>query len=198
LHFAKSTASAGRCFAITGPERRSTKTSDNFQQGDFTMMQSLQSTSSAAAIRVSLSASPEISVEQRTRAISGRKCLDSYEKSGRDGSFAKTLLATLNSVSTPYSMTWRMQATPQRHSLFQLAPSGRRIGGTVYGLLPTPLASDCRGRWNRPNSKVRNGDNLLRNYLPRRFGGIYPHPSLLETMMGFPPGWTDLTPSATP
>ena len=156
------------------------------------MTQSLQSISSAAAIHASPSASPEISAEQRTRAISGQRCIASYENSGRDGSFAKTLLDTLNSASTPYSMTWRMQATPQRHSLFQLAPSGRRIGGTAYGLLPTPLASDARGQWGRKE------DNLLRNYLPRRFGGIYPHPSLLETMMGFPAGWTEPTPSATP
>jgi len=76
--------------------------------------------------------------------------------------------------------------------IIQLVPSRRRIGGTAYGLLPTPLASDARGQWGRKD------DNLLRNYLPRRFGGIYPHPSLLETMMGFPSGWTEPTPSETP
>lgn len=146
---------------------------------------------SAAAIRASLSASPEGSAAKTIRATSGRKCIDSYEKSGRDGSFAKTLLATLNSASTPYYLTWRMQVTPQRRLLFQLAPSGRLIGGIEYGLLPTPLASDWRGRWGC------QGDNWLRNYLPRRFGGIYLHPSLLETMMGFPSDWSELKPSAT-
>ena len=147
--------------------------------------------SSAAAIRANRSASQDYNAEQTTRAISGRKCLASYEKSGRDGSFAKTLLDTLNSASTPYCLTWTMRATPQRRLLFQLAPSGRLIGGIEYGLLPTPLASDCRGRWGN------KADNLLRNYLPKRFGGIYLHPSLLEAMMGFPSGWSEPRPSAT-
>ena len=150
------------------------------------------STSSAAAIPASHSASPAISAERRTRVISGQKCIVSYEKSGRDGSFAKTLLDMLNSASTPYSMTWRMRATPQHRLLFQLAPSGRLIGGTVYGLLPTPLASGTCGQWGRKD------DNLLVNYLPRRFGGTYPHPSLLETMMGFPIGWTEPADLETP
>jgi hypothetical protein len=98
----------------------------------------------------------------------------------------------LNSASTPYSLTWTIQATPQHRLLFQLVPWGRLIGGTAYGLLPTPLASDCRGRWGRKD------DNLLRNYLPSRFGGIYPSPSLLEAMMGFPTGWSEPKPLATP
>lgn len=36
------------------------------------------------------------------------------------------------------------------------------------------------------------------HYLTRRFGGIYPHPSLAEAMMGFPTGWSERKPSATP
>ena len=148
------------------------------------MTESTTSTLSAAATLASHSAPPEINAGNAIRVISGRKCIDSYESSGRDGSFAKTLLATLNSVSTPYSLTWTTPATPQRRLLFQLVPSGRLTGGTVYGLLPTPLASDCRGQWGR------TADNLLRNYLPRRFGGTYPHPSLVEAMMGFPAGWS--------
>jgi len=156
------------------------------------MTTSHPSTSFAAAIPASHSALPESNAELTTRATSGRKCIDSYEKSGRDGSFAKTLLDMLNSASTPYCLTWTIRATPQRRSLFQLVPSGRLIGGTVYGLLPTPLASDCRGRWGN------KADNLLRNYLPNRFSGIYPHPSLLEAMMGFPIGWSEPKHSATP
>ena len=152
------------------------------------MTASFPSTSFAGDIPVNHLASPENVAERTTRAISGRKCIDSYENSGRDGSFAKTLLDMLNSASTPYSLIWKMQATPQHRLLFQLVPSGRLIGGTVYGLLPTPLASDCRGRWG-PTS-----DSLLRNYLPKRFGGNYLNPSLLEAMMGFPIGWSEPKP----
>jgi hypothetical protein len=101
-------------------------------------------------------------------------------------------MATLKAASTPYYLTWKPRTTPAGRSLFQLAPSGRLIGGTAYGLLPTPLASDCKGRWGRTD------DNLLKNYLPRRFGGTYLHPSLVEAMMGFPSSWTDLERSETP
>ena len=107
------------------------------------------STSSAEDIPASRSASQANAAEKAIRDTSGLKCIDSFESSGRDGSFARTLLDTLNSVSTPYSLTWTLQATPQRRSLFRLVPSGRLIGGTAYGLLPTPLASDSRGRWGR-------------------------------------------------
>jgi len=151
----------------------------------------LPSTLSAAATPANRSALPETAAGTKTRVTSGRRCIASYESSGRDGSFARTLLDTLNSASTPYSLTWTLRATPQRRSLFQLVPSGRLTGGTEYGLLPTPLASDCRGRWGRI------ADNLLRHYLPRRFGGSYPSPSLLEAMMGFPTAWSEPRPSAT-
>jgi len=156
------------------------------------MTESRISTLSAAAIPASPSASPATSAAQRTRDISGQRCIDSFESSGRDGSLPRMFVAMLNSASTPYSLTWKLQATPAGRSLFQLVPSGRIIGGTEYGLLPTPLASDARGRWGRTD------DNLLRNYLPQRFGGTYPHPSLVETMMGFPIGWSEPMPSATP
>jgi hypothetical protein len=156
------------------------------------MTASKQLTSSAAAIRASRLASPAKGEANPTLAISGRKCIDSFEKSGRDGSFARTLMATLNAASTPYFLTWKQRVTPAGRLLFQLVPSGRLIGGTAYGLLPTPLASDWKGRWGRKD------DNLLKNYLPRRFGGNCPHPSLVEAMMGFPPSWTDLAHSETP
>lgn len=156
------------------------------------MTESNESTSFAAATRASHSASQEKDAEKPILDISGRRCIDSYEKSGRDGSFARTLMAMLNAASTPYCLTWKRRATPAGRSLFQLAPSGRLIGGTAYGLLPTPLASDWKGRWGRTH------DNLLKNYLPRRFGGSYPHPSLVEAMMGFPSSWTDLERSETP
>lgn len=156
------------------------------------MTESPPLTSSAAAIPASPSVSRADDAGKKTRATSGQKCIASFEKSGRDGSFARTLLDTLNSASTPYYLTWILQATPQRRSLFRLVPSGHLIGGTVYGLLPTPLASGKR---------VLHGsmkDSLLTNYLPKRFGGTYPHPSLLEAMMGFPTGWSDPEPSETP
>jgi hypothetical protein len=148
------------------------------------MTESITSTSFAAAIPASRSASPDGNAEKRTRDTSGRKCIDSYERSGRDGSFARTLMATLNAASTPYSLTWKLRATPAGRSLFQLAPSGRLIGGTAYGLLPTPLASDGR---NLPD----RGYRTLKSYLPPQFGGTCPHPSLVEAMMGFPFSWTD-------
>jgi len=155
------------------------------------MTESNESTPSAEAIHASRSASPEKGAEKPTLDISGRKCIDSFEKSGRDGSFARTLMAMLNAASTPYFLTWKQRITPAGRSLFQLAPSGRLIGGTAYGLLPTPLASDGRNLAPR-------GYRTLKTYLPPRFGGNCPHPSLVEAMMGFPSSWTALDRSETP
>ena len=149
------------------------------------MITSVPLISSAAGIPANRSALPAGSGEPTIRVTSGRKCIASYENSGRDGSFARTLLATLSSASTPYSLTWTLRDTPQQRLLFRLVPSGRLIGGTEYGLLPTPLA--CQ----QGIIRGRKCSNLLVNYLPLRFGGSYPNPSLLEAMMGFPTGWSE-------
>jgi DNA (cytosine-5)-methyltransferase 1 len=76
---------------------------------------------------------------------------------------------------------------------------GPGIGGAASGYLPTPKASaDAKGS---PRNRFF-GSNTCRSNL-REFlrdgpdDPIYPHPSFVERVMGFPIGHTDLNPSAT-
>lgn len=156
--------------------------------------------SSAEATPANPSAWPVRAVEQPIRDISGRKCIDLYEQSGRDGSLPRMLLDIFDSVSTPWPMHWKLRTTPSGRSLFQLAPLARRIEGTEYGSLPTPTASDCKGASDNCK-RIKTGDiSYLRYFLhfhlrPSRTS--YPHPCFVEQLMGYPIGHTDLGPSAT-
>src|SRR5262249_36403293 len=46
--------------------------------------------------------------------------------------------------STLYSMTWKEQATPARHTIYQLAASVRRTGDSGSTSWPTPVKEDAR------------------------------------------------------
>jgi hypothetical protein len=86
---------------------------------------------------------PQVSSKEKpTRATSGRKCTESFEKHAQDGSFARMFADTLASVLTPLPHNWKMTASPSGRLLFQLAPSARRTGETDSGLWATPQARD--------------------------------------------------------
>ena len=77
---------------------------------------------------------------KKTKDISGLKCIDLYESVGLDGSFPRMLVDTLNSVSTRYSLHWRLKDTPSGRLLFQRALSMPRTKETGSGLWLTPTA----------------------------------------------------------
>ena len=246
-----------------------------------------QSTSSPEDILANLSPSQVERKVKKIRDTSGQSILDLSKSSGPLGSLEKTLLDTLNSVSTPYSRTWRVKVTPQGRLIFQLhqsAPTTKEKGSGLwltpsattistrskesmekrkkyresvgrttvppgnlaeqvqYGkpttqMWPTPRASaamaeksenlkrrvDKKGflgakleesvaMWPTPTARdwkdsgkaVINSD---RNLLPQKVarsnkekwvksGGSL-NPTWVEWLMGYPSGWTDLSPSAT-
>ena len=80
---------------------------------------------------------------KKIQDISGRKCLGLSKKSNRLGLLEKTLVDTLNSVSTMLSKTWRAKVTPQGHLIFQHQASAHSTKGKGYGLLPTATKSDA-------------------------------------------------------
>lgn len=80
-----------------------------------------------------------------TKDTSGRRCLELYEVSGRDGSLPKMLLDILNSVSTKLPHRWKLKASPSGRLLFQLAPLTLPTDEIEFGLWPTP---DIRGFTN--------------------------------------------------
>ena len=75
------------------------------------------------------------------RDISGRKCLDAFERFPRVGLWAKTFAALLIGMEGWYStkcrLTWKLSATKSHRFYFQLVPSTLRTEGTECGLLPT-------------------------------------------------------------
>ena len=80
---------------------------------------------------------------KKIQDISGQKCLGLSKKSNRLGLLEKTLVDTLNSVSTMLSKTWRAKVTPQGHLIFQHQASAHSTKGKGYGLLPTATKSDA-------------------------------------------------------
>lgn len=81
---------------------------------------------------------------KKMRDISGRKCLEQFEKFPQVGSWARTFAALLIGMEGWYSMrcklTWKLSATKSSRFYFQLVPSTLRTEEIGYGLLPTPLA----------------------------------------------------------
>jgi hypothetical protein len=74
--------------------------------------------------------------------------------------------------------------------------------GNVYGLLPTPTATDYKGSTpHQVQRRHRKGNGLtLREWLAKYSQAektVYPNPGFLETVMGWPIGWTELSPLAT-
>ena len=118
------------------------------------------STSSQADTLANLSPSQVEKKVKKIQDTSGQKCLDLSKNSDRLGLLEKTLVDTLNSVSTPYSRTWRVKVTPQGHLVFQLRASAQTTKEKGYGLLPTPMSSDgTTGSIIGKNDKFRTTKN---------------------------------------
>ena len=81
---------------------------------------------------------------RQTLAISGRKCLEQYEKFNRATSwgkmFAASLIGTGDWYSTKCRLTWKLRATKSSRFYFQLAVSTLPTGGIEFGLWPTPTS----------------------------------------------------------
>ena len=88
---------------------------------------------------------------KKIQDISGQKCLDLSKSCDRLGLLEKTLVGTLNSVSTPFSRTWRVKVTPQGRLVFQLRASVRTTKEKESGLWRTP--DNMKGGSNLPGIK---------------------------------------------
>ena len=118
---------------------------------DLKQMELIPSTSSQEDILANLS---PLQVEKKVKKIrdtSGQKCLDLSKSSDPLGSLEKTLVDTLNSVSTPYLRTWRVKVTPQGRLVFQLLASVQTTKEKESGLWRTPDA--VAGGSNLPGIK---------------------------------------------
>ena len=102
--------------------------------------------------------------------------------------------------SIGFCRTFTKAGMLQNGRLYRLRTLGRRIKERGSGLLPTPTASDYRGgRTIQAGLRVgRKSNNNYRDFCRQILGWTYPSCKLTETIMGYPPGWTDLNASVTP
>lgn len=136
--------------------------------------------------------------------ICGPRCGVSLASLDPDGlwlkMFGDCFQARMDGSLLEYSGTlprWGMMWAGELSAQPQLEPS---IDESEWQLLPTPTASECHGgSWRKDGTlMVSNLKELLCLYCKRPLRTVFPHPEFVESMMGFPPGWTVLDASETP
>jgi hypothetical protein len=156
-----------------------------------------ESISSAAAIPVSPSVSPELAERMQMTATSGRSCVELLHAQDPLGSFVKTLLVTSAWASTKCSLTWRPSATPRGRLLFRLVPQELSTDAIECGLLPTLTARDHKSDSCTPEFRAKRDAMTMGKTLPWTMGGLL-NPRWCEGLMGFPRDHTALEPSEMP
>ena len=129
---------------------------------------------------------------RRTTVTSGLTCSVPFTRSGPVGLLVRTLVASSRWYSPARRLTWdvsplcserislytvsgrntssrpsavilSVKDIPSSRCLFRLVPSVPRTEGTVYGLLPTPIASDFKVRG--PGSQQKGLPEIIREML---------------------------------
>lgn len=88
---------------------------------------------------------PGSSEAMQMTAGSGRRLSESFPLSGPLGRCSRILLASETWASPEFYLTWKVKATRQGCSVFQLAPSAPRTDANGTGLWPTPDSSMASG-----------------------------------------------------
>lgn len=114
---------------------------------------------------------------KKTTDTSGQKCVESYAKFSRHGSWAKTFSGLLIGMegwsSTRCKLTWKLKGTKYNRMFFQLAPSTLPTEGTEFGLLPTVTANGADR-----NTNFAQGGTCLKNGLIN--AGFLPTPTAMD------------------
>ena len=116
---------------------------------DLKQMDFFPSTSSQEDTLANLSPSQVEKKVKKIQDTSGQSILDLSKNVGQLGLLEKMLVDTLNSVSTPYSRTWRVKVTPQGRLVFQLRASVQTTKEKESGSWPTPNARDWKDSMNK-------------------------------------------------
>jgi hypothetical protein len=134
----RSNPSAAKSSPGTGPAFPFTTTSER----SMPLSMSGQLTLFAEDTLASPSAQRASSKVKKTRAISGRKCTESFGRHAPAGSLPRMFADMLALVSTPLPHNWKMTVSPSGRLLFQRALSAPRIAETGSGFWPTIRASE--------------------------------------------------------
>jgi hypothetical protein len=130
----------------------------------------------------------------------GRRSLDYLANYDPISSSWRTSQTCLVSGLAEFSETWPRSGTMRSGIAYQRLTLGPGIGGTEYGWLPTPTkTADAKGApKNRYFGSPTCRSNLREWLRDGPDDPIFPHPSFVERVMGFPIGWTELDHLAMP
>ena len=126
----------------------------------------------------------------------GEKWRGSFTKYDPDLSLWKTHQCSLLGDLESFSETWPQWGLMRHGECWERQMLVQTTNETESGLLPTPCARDGRGaRSLQAQQKAgRGASNSLPDYLRIRKNWQYPPVAVVEYMMGWPLGWTDLKP----
>ena len=175
-----------------------------YQQTDWLRTDSTASNSSQGDSLAKISALPEKAQGSQDPALdSGGNSTGSFRNSNRATRSSKT--------SQPFALEdWILcsgaslrSGMTRNGTVYPLQPLARLTDGIASGLWPTPQASDHRDRGCLEDPsvqrRIRIGKQIgLSVAVKKERGRGTLNPTWVEWLMGFPTGWTDLNPSATP
>jgi len=150
--------------------------------------------------RVRTSASPEkAQVLPESVPASGANTPGSLAKYDRDTSSWKTSQLCLGGGLETFSGTWPRSGMMLSGTAFRLPTLVQDNFGTEFGLWPTPNATASKGGRRLPRRGVVNPErNNWQDWCSLVLGQRYPVPETAEQVMGFPTGYTEISPSETP
>lgn len=131
---------------------------------------------------------------------SGRKCLEWLKQLNQPTLFRKMLVGH-GLFSMKYVPRWSLLGTQRNRVLLRLLASERTISVSDIGLYPTPRATEIINgashiaQRDHP-SGLTSFVNVLEG-LPAQTTNML-NPVFVESLMGYPEGWTDLDHSVTP
>ena len=140
------------------------------------------------------------------------KAPESKETEAACGSTWPESLAKWDRATSSWKTPQRLLFEDSAESLETLPSWGSMRGGELLaqtpvdfnitepdcGWLPTPTATDGKGGTTAIRASTgKQRTDQLRHYVKIRFGVTYPNPDWLDEVMGFPTGWTALTPPET-
>ena len=120
--------------------------------------------------------------------ISGRRCLEQFERLGRDGLLARTFVGLLIGQMDWYSrrciLNWKLKGTKYNRSYFQLAVLALPTEEIESGLLPTPMAQSRETNKEKTLKRKEKYGGMkramyLENYLAM---GLLPTPNTMDTL----------------
>lgn len=151
---------------------------------------------SRARISHSLDASRVLA---ESKAVFGRSTGESFASFDRASLSWKTYQRSLQGEWGRFSGIWPLRGTLQNGNAYALPTSEHRISEIGCSFWPTPTATDAKasGSAHLTTESGRHTGTTLTDAAVRGKGG-HLNPAWVETLMGFPMGWTDVSPTDGP